>query len=60
MEPSSRHRLAEASFRRLITSAGLDPPDGVEYDADSLIFRWEGPQVAVVVDLESPADGCCN
>jgi len=54
MEPSSRHRLAEASFRRLITSAGLDQPDEVDYDPDSLIFRWAGPKVAVVVDLDEP------
>ena len=52
MEPSDHHRLAETRFRELIASAGLDQPDGVDYEPDSLIFRWEGPKVAVVVDLE--------
>lgn len=52
MQPSDRHELAEARFRELITSAGLDQPDGVDYEPGSLVFRWNGPKVAVVVDLE--------
>ena len=52
MQPSDHHKLAETRFRELITSAGLDQPDGVDYEPDSLIFRWSGPKVAVVVDLE--------
>ena len=55
MPPSSRHLIAETRFRELITSAGLEQPDGVEYEPDSLVFRWEGPKVAVIVDLEPPA-----
>ena len=52
MQPSDQHKLAETRFRELITSAGLDQPDGVDYEPDSLVFRWNGPKVAVVVDLE--------
>ena len=52
MQPSHQHTLAETRFRELIASAGLDAPDGVDYEPDSLVFRWEGPKVAVVVDLE--------
>ena len=52
MQPSTSHRIAEARFRELITSAGLEQPDAVDYDVDSLVFRWSGPKVAVVVDLE--------
>jgi hypothetical protein len=52
MEPTPRHRRAEEDFRRLIASAGLEAPDGVEYASSSLVFRWEGPKLAVVVDLE--------
>jgi hypothetical protein len=52
MQPSDQHKLAETRFRELITSAGLDQPDGVDYEPDSLVFRWSGPKVAVVVDLE--------
>jgi hypothetical protein len=56
MQPSTRHRIAEAHFRELVTGAGLDQPDAVDYERDALIFRWSGPKVAVVVDLEpSPA-----
>ena len=55
MQPSDQHKLAETRFRELITSAGLDQPDGVDYEPDSLVFRWSGPKVAVVVDLEPSA-----
>ena len=54
MQPSPHHQTAEARFRELISSAGLEQPDGVDYEPDSLVFRWSGPRVAVVVDLESP------
>ena len=40
----------------MITHAGLDQPDGVDYEPDSLVFRWSGPKVAVVVDLAAPAE----
>jgi hypothetical protein len=56
MQPTPRHHAAEEQFRRLLTSAQLAPPDDVEYGLDSLVFRWEGPQVAVVVDLDDPDD----
>lgn len=55
MQPSTRHQIAEARFRELVTGAGLEQPDGVDYEPDALIFRWTGPKVAVVVDLEAPA-----
>ena len=54
MEPSARHQTAETRFRELISSAGLEQPDGVDYEPGSLVFRWSGPKVAVVVELESP------
>jgi hypothetical protein len=57
MEPTPRHQAAEAQFRALITSADLARPDDVEYTPDSLIFRWERPQVAVVVELDDPPPG---
>jgi hypothetical protein len=52
MDISLRHREAETRFRRLVADAGLDPPDAVEYDPDSLTFFWTGPKVAVIVDLD--------
>ena len=61
MQPSARHQTAETRFRELITSAGLDQPDGVDYEPDALVFRWSGPKVAVVVDLEPPpGSGQCR
>jgi len=54
MQPSARHQTAESRFRELISSAGLEQPDGVDYEPDALVFRWSGPKVAVVVDLDSP------
>ncbi len=52
MQPSHQHQAAERRFRELIVSAGLDLPDSVDYEPESLVFRWSGPKVAVVVDLE--------
>ena len=55
MHLTEQHKAAEAGFRELITSAGLEQPDGVDYEDDALIFRWSGPKVAVIVDLEPPS-----
>src|SRR4051812_9393181 len=52
MHPSPRHCAAEAEFRELVSNADLDAPDDVEYTPASLIFRWRGPMVAVVVELD--------
>jgi hypothetical protein len=57
MQPSARHQTAETRFRELVTSAGLEQPDGVDYEPDALVFRWSGPKVAVVVDLEHGPSG---
>jgi hypothetical protein len=57
MDPSSRHRAAEAQFRELVGNAELDAPDDVEYTPASLIFRWFGPKLAVIVDLDDAPDG---
>ena len=56
MQPSTRHRIAEARFRELVASAGLEPPDGVDYEPDALVFRWSGPKVAVIVELQPGAN----
>lgn len=52
MDINPRHRDAETRFRRLVADAGLDPPDAVEYGPDSLTLFWNGPKVAVIVDLD--------
>ncbi len=51
MPVSDRHRAAEARFRSLLEEADLSPPDRVEYDAEELIFFWDEPKLAVIVEL---------
>ena len=52
MPASPRHKEVEAQFRQLIDDAQLEPPDAVEYAPESVVFLWNEPQVAVVVDLD--------
>src|SRR3954454_18733911 len=52
MQPTARHREAEARFRGLLADAGLAPPDAVEIRSEELVFYWSGPKVAVVVELD--------
>jgi hypothetical protein len=52
MDITPRHQDAETRFRRLVEDAGLDPPDAVTYEHESVTFFWSGPKVAVVVDLD--------
>ena len=56
MEPTNRHRECEARMRELLTDGGLAPPDDVVYEPNSIVLRWAGPKLAVVVDLD-PAPG---
>ena len=43
-------------MRQLLRSGGLAQPDLVEYDPGSIVLRWTGPKLAVVVDLDGPPD----
>jgi hypothetical protein len=52
MPATPRHKEVEAQFRQLIDDAALEPPDEVEYAPESVVFLWNEPQVAVVVDLD--------
>jgi len=54
MPLSDRHRDAEARFRSLLEEAELAPPDRVEYDAEELVFFFDEPKLAVIVELEPP------
>ena len=58
MQPTPRHRDAESRLRRLLADAALPQPDDLEYTPASVIFRWQGPMVAVVIDFVDPADTC--
>jgi hypothetical protein len=54
MHPTPRHIAAEARFRELLAQAALPSPDRVEHDREAVVFLWEGPRVAVCVDLDGP------
>ena len=57
MRPTAQHRTVEAHFSTLVDAAGIAPPDRVEYRARAVVFLWDGPQVAVVVDFDDvPTD----
>jgi hypothetical protein len=55
MPAGERHKEVESQFRQLISDAELAPPDAVEYAPESVVFFWNEPQVAVVVDLDEAA-----
>jgi hypothetical protein len=55
MQPTPRHRQAEADFRRMIASHDLPEPDEVEYTLGSVYFRWDEQKLVVAVDLDDPA-----
>jgi hypothetical protein len=42
----------ETRFRGLLDDAGLAHPDRVEHGPTSVVFCWDGPRVAVIVDLD--------
>jgi len=56
MDPSPRHLACEADMRQLLLSGGLAQPDRVDYDPGSVVLRWTGPKLAVVVDLDGPPE----
>jgi hypothetical protein len=58
MEPTPRHREAEAAFRSLLQKGGLPQPDAVEVSPFRLLFLWHGQKLAVSLDLDDdPDDG---
>ena len=52
MEPTDRHRACEAHMRKLLAEGGLALPDDVAYEPNSVVLRWTGPKLAVIVDLD--------
>jgi hypothetical protein len=51
MPITPEHRSVETRFRELLASADLPEPDAVEYEPDSVLFRWHEQKLAVYVDL---------
>jgi hypothetical protein len=49
---TDRHRAAEARFITMIEEAGMPAPDRVDYGPVELVFYWDEPKTAVVVELD--------
>lgn len=49
-------QAAERRLRELIHGEGLPQPDSVEYEAASLLFKWEEQKLAIVVDMDERGD----
>lgn len=56
---ASRHLDAEQRMREIIRNAGLPKPDEVlyEFEPDEVVFKWNGPKLAVVIDLDDDGSG---
>jgi len=52
VQPTPKHTQVESRFRALLDDAGLPGPDRSEYPPGSVVFCWDGPQLAVVVDFD--------
>jgi hypothetical protein len=52
MDITPRHQEAETRFRALLEEGGIEPPDAIEYGAESVTFLWTAQKLAVVVDLD--------
>jgi hypothetical protein len=52
MPPLERFLALKKQLTELLAHADLPPPDRVEYGRDSVYLFWDGPRLAVCVDLE--------
>jgi hypothetical protein len=52
MPTTAKHREVEARVRQLVADAALPAPDDVEHEPESVVFYWNEPKVAVVVDFD--------
>lgn len=57
MQITAKHREVEAGFRLLLAEHEIAPPDRVGYEPASVVFFFEEPKLAVVVDFDGPSDG---
>ena len=39
-------------MRDMLEGGGLAQPDEVTYETNSVVLKWTGPQLAVVIDLD--------
>jgi hypothetical protein len=54
---TATHREIETHFRGLLADAELPPPDDVGYEPESVVFYWNEPKLAVVVDFDEEEVG---
>jgi hypothetical protein len=51
MGRTPRHQEVELRFRALLDDAELPHPDRIECEPGSVVFYWDEPRLAVIVDL---------
>ena len=54
MQITAKHREVEAGFRLLLAENEMAPPDRVGYEPESVVFFFDVPKLAVVVDFDEP------
>jgi hypothetical protein len=52
MATTAKHAEVEARFRTLLEDEGMLAPDDVGYEPGSVVFYWNEPKLAVVIDFE--------
>ena len=52
MEITARHSEVEAGFRLLLAENELAPPDRVAYEPEAVVFFFDAPKLAIVVDFD--------
>jgi hypothetical protein len=52
VQPTAKHLEVASTFRRLLSDYGIASPDSVDYASESVIFKWDEPRLAVVVDFD--------
>jgi hypothetical protein len=57
VQPTAKHLEVASTFRRLLSDNDIASPDHVDYASESVIFKWDEPRVAVVVDFEEGDHG---
>jgi hypothetical protein len=55
--PTARHLEIESRLTEMLAEADLPAPDRIEHGDDSVYFYWDGPRVAICVDLDDTAAG---
>jgi hypothetical protein len=56
MPPTTRHLIVESHVKELLAEADLPSPDRIEHADGSVVFFWDGPRLAMCVDLDDDED----